>query len=121
MKGWVECVGCADRSCFDLTQHTQFSGSKLVAERQLTHPKVIDRTQIQTDKSTIGKTFKKDAALIYKYFDQLTADQIVNEIEPKLKSDSELEIKVDDKVLKVPTNLITVKRFQETLHGTLKR
>ena len=24
--GWVECVGCADRGCYDLTQHELFSG-----------------------------------------------------------------------------------------------
>jgi len=83
----------------------------------LPKPKVIDRIQIHTDKSVIGKTFKKDAALIQKYFDHLTTDQIVNEIEPKLKTESELEVKVEDKVFKIPANIISVKRFQETLHG----
>ncbi|GIZ03289.1 glycine--tRNA ligase [Caerostris extrusa] len=33
--GWVECVGCADRSCYDLTQHTKATGVKLNAEAQL--------------------------------------------------------------------------------------
>ena len=115
--GWVECVGCADRSAYDLTQHTQHSGQKLIAERQLAKPKVLDRTQIHTDKSVIGKTFKKDAASIQKYFDQLTTDQIVNEIEPKIKTENELEVTIEDKVFKIPTNIISVKRFQETLHG----
>ncbi len=50
---WVECAGCADRSAYDLTQHTQHSGQKLAAERRLAKPKVPDRTQIHTDKSVI--------------------------------------------------------------------
>ncbi|KAK6165519.1 hypothetical protein SNE40_022434 [Patella caerulea] len=36
--GWIECVGCADRSCYDLTQHTEATGVKLVAERKLSEP-----------------------------------------------------------------------------------
>ncbi|VDL92392.1 unnamed protein product [Schistocephalus solidus] len=41
--GWVECVGCADRSCYDLTQHTKATGARLVAERPLAAP-VINPT-----------------------------------------------------------------------------
>lgn len=29
--GWLECVGCADRSCFDLTQHAEATNVKLSA------------------------------------------------------------------------------------------
>ena len=43
-QGWVECVGCADRSAFDLTQHTKATGVRLAAEKRLTEPKVVDVT-----------------------------------------------------------------------------
>jgi glycyl-tRNA synthetase len=33
-SGWVEIVGCADRSAYDLTHHTLGSGTKLVASRK---------------------------------------------------------------------------------------
>jgi len=42
LQGWIECVGCADRSCFDLTQHTKMSGTKLVASRRLAQPVSFD-------------------------------------------------------------------------------
>jgi glycyl-tRNA synthetase len=32
--GWVECVGCADRSAFDLEHHAAASGQKLMAARK---------------------------------------------------------------------------------------
>lgn len=32
--GWVEIVGCADRSAYDLTHHTLGSGTKLIASRK---------------------------------------------------------------------------------------
>ena len=42
--GWVECVGCADRSCYDLTQHHKASGVRLVAEKALPEP--VSPTQL---------------------------------------------------------------------------
>jgi glycyl-tRNA synthetase (class II) len=43
-QGWVECVGCADRSAFDLSQHTKATGVRLAAEKKLPEPKVVDVT-----------------------------------------------------------------------------
>ena len=40
--GWIECVGCADRSAYDLTQHFNATGVELVAQRELSKPKIID-------------------------------------------------------------------------------
>jgi glycyl-tRNA synthetase (class II) len=37
-------VGCADRSAFDLTQHTKATGVRLGAEKRLAEPKVVDVT-----------------------------------------------------------------------------
>lgn len=78
-------MGCADRSCYDLTQHTKHSGVKLAAEKQLAQPKVVDVTEIQTDKSAIGKQFKQDAKIITAYFDKLSVDDI-NEIEKRINA-----------------------------------
>lgn len=36
--GWIECVGCADRSCYDLNQHSKATGTRLVAEKPLDEP-----------------------------------------------------------------------------------
>ena len=38
LQGWVECVGCADRSCYDLSQHAKVTGVRLVAEKPLPEP-----------------------------------------------------------------------------------
>lgn len=116
--GWVECVGCADRSAYDLTQHTQHSGVKLAAERQLPEPKVVDRTVVILNKSVVGKTFKQDAKIINEYFDKLTPEQIVKDVEPKLKGET-FELALDGKAFKLPISAIEVKRFQETVYGKI--
>ena len=86
MVGWVECVGCADRSSYDLTQHMKHSGVKLEARRNLDQPKIVDVTEIQTVK--IAKLFKKDAKIISAYFEKLGIDEI-NEIEKRINATAE--------------------------------
>ena len=46
-QGWVECVGCADRSCYDLTQHTKATNVKLVAEKRLPEPVSFTKSKDQ--------------------------------------------------------------------------
>ncbi|KAJ2688985.1 Glycine--tRNA ligase 1, mitochondrial, partial [Coemansia spiralis] len=36
--GWVECVGCADRSAFDLTRHSEATNRKLTVQENLSEP-----------------------------------------------------------------------------------
>ncbi|KAH1013642.1 hypothetical protein HUJ04_002607 [Dendroctonus ponderosae] len=62
--GWIECVGCADRSAFDLTQHSKASGVRLAAEKKLDQPKTVDVVEAAPNKGALGKEFKKDAKKI---------------------------------------------------------
>lgn len=62
--GWIECVGCADRSAYDLSQHTKGSGVKLCIERPLKEPKMVESFIAVPDKGAIGKAFKKDAKAV---------------------------------------------------------
>ncbi|VDP42936.1 unnamed protein product [Echinostoma caproni] len=48
--GWIECVGCADRSCYDLTQHARATGTRLVAEKQLSEPVNLAYFSLKTNK-----------------------------------------------------------------------
>lgn len=38
LQGWIECVGCADRSAFDLSRHSEATGVDLVAQEELKEP-----------------------------------------------------------------------------------
>ncbi|KAI3475967.1 hypothetical protein L1887_62525 [Cichorium endivia] len=40
--GWIECVGCADRSAYDLTVHSKRTKKDLVVQKAHKEPKVID-------------------------------------------------------------------------------
>ena len=58
--GWVECVGHADRACYDLTQHAEKSGVPMVASMRLPEPIFVDRLVIEPNKKAIGPRFKGD-------------------------------------------------------------
>jgi glycyl-tRNA synthetase len=62
--GWVECVGCADRSAYDLSVHAKKTGAPLVVRERLETPKVIEEFEFDIEKKKFGPAFKKDAKAI---------------------------------------------------------
>ncbi|XP_076248468.1 glycine--tRNA ligase [Calliopsis andreniformis] len=114
--GWIECVGCADRSAYDLTQHTKATGVKLVAEKKLPAPKNVDVCEIVPNKVLIGKTFKKDSKLIQDALAALSEDQ-VNAVEVNLDENGEYGLKLsNDTEVKITKDMVQIKRYQKTVH-----
>ncbi|KII83997.1 hypothetical protein PLICRDRAFT_46789 [Plicaturopsis crispa FD-325 SS-3] len=63
-NGWTECVGCADRAAYDLTVHSEKTGTPLVVRTALKDPIVTEKETAEFDKKSLGKTFGKDTALV---------------------------------------------------------
>ncbi|XP_029034569.1 glycine--tRNA ligase [Osmia bicornis bicornis] len=114
--GWIECVGCADRSAYDLTQHTKATGVKLVAEKKLSAPKNVGVCEIVPNKVLIGKTFKKDSKLVQDALAELNESSI-NSMETELNENGECNLKLaNDAEVKITKDMIQVKRYQKTVH-----
>ncbi|KAF9418778.1 Glycine--tRNA ligase 1, mitochondrial [Podila epigama] len=62
--GWKECVGCADRSAYDLTVHSNKTGEKLVVRERLPEPKVEEKLVLEVNKKVFGPRFKKNAKAV---------------------------------------------------------
>ena len=45
-----QCVGCADRSAFDLQAHSKATGVSLVAEKKLSEAKTVEITEMVPNK-----------------------------------------------------------------------
>lgn len=73
--GWIECVGCADRSAYDLIQHGKASGVSLVAEKKLSTPKEIDATEIQITNAFSKKLSSKKSKQLRKLLESLSTSQ----------------------------------------------
>lgn len=56
--GWVECVGHADRSCYDLEVHAKASGVPHMASERLPEPIAVERLVIEPLRKKIGPKFK---------------------------------------------------------------
>ncbi|KHN95088.1 glycyl-tRNA synthetase 1 [Metarhizium album ARSEF 1941] len=63
-SGWVECVGCADRSAYDLSVHSKKTGAPLVVRERLEEPLVIEEWQVDIQRKKFGPLFKKDARAV---------------------------------------------------------
>lgn len=56
--GWIECVGIADRSAYDLKAHTEKSGVALVAQEKFSEPREVEKLVIAPVKKELGVAFK---------------------------------------------------------------
>lgn len=84
--GWIECVGCADRSAYDLTVHTQHTGAQLHVKENLPEPVKVEEWQATLNKKLIGPLFKKDAKAVQTAvddLDQTTLESLAAELAEK--------------------------------------
>jgi glycyl-tRNA synthetase len=63
-QGWVECVGHADRSAFDLKVHTAATKVELIAREIYPAPREEDVVVMKANKGLMGKHFKGDNASV---------------------------------------------------------
>lgn len=110
--GWIECVGCADRSAYDLTVHMKKTGAPLVVREPRKEPLRIEEWQVDIDKKKFGPKFKKDGKTVEAAIEGLTQD-----LREKLSLDLEKEGKividvpgVGDGKVEVPKELVTIEK-----------
>uniref|UniRef100_A0A8C5QFE2 Glycine--tRNA ligase n=1 Tax=Leptobrachium leishanense TaxID=445787 RepID=A0A8C5QFE2_9ANUR len=113
--GWIEIVGCADRSCYDLSCHARATKVPLVAEKPLKEPKTINVVQFEANKGALGKAFKKDAKLVLEYLAICDACYI-SEMEQLLNQKGEFSIETEGKTFVLTKDMVSVKKFQKTIH-----
>lgn len=112
--GWVECVGCADRSAYDLTQHYKATGVKLCAEKKLPEPVIQQVTEVVPNKAPIGKAFKKEAKSVTDKLANLSLEEITT-FENELKN-GEASLELESSAVKLTPEMVTVKRYEKKVH-----
>ena len=112
--GWLECVGCADRSCYDLRQHTRATGVKLAASRPLETPKKVDVLECVPQKANLGKVLKGDAKLV---MDELAGapEQQLLDWQRQLEAGM-MSLTVGEKKFELTKEMVEFKRETKTLH-----
>jgi len=59
--GWTEITGVADRGCWDLSRHAEFSGVDMTHFRRFDEPKEIDMDVVKAKHKALGPKFKGKA------------------------------------------------------------
>mmetsp|Transcript_47399 Transcript_47399/g.119385 ORF Transcript_47399/g.119385 Transcript_47399/m.119385 type:complete len:626 (+) Transcript_47399:129-2006(+) len=69
--GWKECIGIADRSCFDLTRHQEATKKSMMFFKKFDEPIVVEGLGAFPVKGVIGKAFGRAGKAIMTYLDGL--------------------------------------------------
>jgi len=114
--GWIECVGCADRSAYDLTVHTKKTGASLCVRETLSEPLRVEEWQIDWEKKKFGPKFKKDGKTIEAAVEALSQD-----LREKLSLDLQQKGKIEIDVptvgkVEIEKDLITIEKRMRIEH-----
>lgn len=107
--GWIECVGCADRSAFDLTVHSNKTKEKMVVREKLETPIEVTKYEIDLTKKLFGPKFRKDAPLVENFLLNLSQTELetkANELKSTGKvvfqiNGLEGDVELDDKFINI--------------------
>jgi len=116
--GWIECIGCADRSAYDLTVHMEKTGAPLLVREARAEPLIVEEYQIDLDKKKLGPKFRKDAKAV-----EAAVDALSQELREKLSLELgktgkiTLEIKgVGNGTTELDKDLIKIEKRKRTEH-----
>jgi glycyl-tRNA synthetase len=95
--GWVETVGIADRTDYDLTAHAQHSGTQMTVFVQYDEPKKVRRRRIVPNMSVLGKQYRTKAKAVFEALAKATPDA------------GGADIVVDGEKIHIPPNLYEIR------------
>ncbi|MFQ5974731.1 MAG: glycine--tRNA ligase [Candidatus Hydrothermarchaeales archaeon] len=110
--GWIEVVGIADRTDYDLKAHMKVSGEDLTAFTPFKEPKVVEKEIIEANMGKIGPKYKGKAGEMVEAIKRMDEQDIKS-----FKNKGFLELTVGNKLLHIDEELVTIKKVKETVTG----
>lgn len=114
--GWIECVGCADRSAYDLTVHSVRTKQPLRVQQRLEQPRTVEKLECTFDAKAFGMKFKKDATMIKETLLGLEKDKLQC-IKDELEKGSSSVKCADGKSYEITADLIKINPITVTEHS----
>ena len=105
-ESWIECVGIANRSCYDLEQHMNATGEDLRAFRKLEEPVEREVERMRPDLPLIGRTFRQDAGVV--------KDHLLS-LEPPFPDPITMEL--GGEMVEIPFGMYSMERVMEKITG----
>ncbi|WP_423792642.1 glycine--tRNA ligase [Methanocaldococcus indicus] len=113
--GWIECVGIADRTDYDLRSHINHSGEDLSIFIE-GEKREIETYEIELNYKVVGKIFKKDTKIIDEYIKKLSEEEkerFVKEIEKNGK----IKISINNKEFEILKDYLKIEKVKKVIKG----
>jgi len=95
--GWVETVGIADRTDYDLSSHARHSGTPMTVFIQYDEPEKVQRRRIVPNMSVLGKQYRNKAKAVFEA------------LAKAVPAADGADIEVDGEKIHIPPNLFEVR------------
>ncbi|XVF38854.1 hypothetical protein REPUB_Repub20aG0137900 [Reevesia pubescens] len=115
--GWIECVGIADRSAYDLRAHSDKSGVPLVAAEKFSEPREVEKLVIAPMKKELGLAFKGNQKNVVEALEAMNEKEAL-EMKAALESKGEVEFYVCTlgKNVSIKKNMVSISKEKKKEH-----
>lgn len=110
--GWIECVGCADRSAYDLTVHQKRTGTSMVVRNARKEPLIFDEYQVNINRKAFGPKFKAHGKAIEQML-MSSSQQQLEEFSANLSREGRVQVDTgipDMPVVQLNQDLVTIEK-----------
>lgn len=104
--GWIECVGIADRSAYDISSHIEATETDMYALRKYDKPRVVEIKKVIPKMDKLGPLFKNKAGEVKKLLENM-----------EVKNDERISVEIDSKTVDIPSDCYEVKTVKEKKVG----
>lgn len=104
--GWIECVGIADRSAYDLNAHIDSTNVDMYAMKKFAEPKVVKVKKIVPKMNVMGPFFKDKAGKIKDLLEKID-----------VKDTKKISVEVDGEIIEIPENCYEIVETKEKMMG----
>lgn len=110
--GWIEVVGIADRTSYDLSAHEKQSGQELAAFVQYDEPVVVKKKVLTPKMDALGKRYKGEAALLATALKGLDQESV-----KAFEERGYIDIALEGEKVRLSPEYAEVREVEEKLHG----
>ena len=108
--GWIECVGHADRACYDLQQHSKRTGVSMQAAEVLPAQVTVEKFIAEPVKKLLGPRFKTDQKKVMEALEALE-----NEEAEQLQRDLEANGRALVEGFEITPDIVSFKKEKKTI------
>ncbi len=114
--GWIECVGIADRTDYDLKAHMNHSGVDLSVFVEFDEPKEIETYDIELNYKVVGKVFKKDMKLVENALNNMD-DSEIEKLVNELNENGKYILTIEDKEFEILSDYLKINKTKKKITG----